>query len=102
IAWSANRHLNITVNVRGDTDNSGTLTSDDGVVSSSSTALTLTRDTDGDGLFECGGDDQCWNLSGTTNSSGDVKFKLLNAPAGSYEAEVTSLTHATFVWDPSL
>ena len=52
------------------------------------------------GNFECDGDDTCWkNFGGTTNSSGDRQFKLLNAPRGNgYQLEITSLTHSSLNW----
>jgi thermitase len=42
-----------------------------------------------------------WSFSGTTDSSGLVKFKLGKAPAGSYSAVVTSLSCSGFTWDAS-
>ena len=67
-------------------------------------SATLTHDTDGDGSFECGGDDNCWtSFGGNTGSNGNVKFALVGgAPSGDYQAEVTVLTHATFTWVKTL
>jgi thermitase len=48
--------------------------------------------------LECSNGDE-WSFSGTTDSSGLVKFKLGKAPAGSYSAVVTSLTCSGFTWD---
>ena len=50
--------------------------------------------------LECSNGD-AWSFSGTTDSSGLVKFRLGKAPAGSYWATVTSLTCSGFVWDAS-
>ena len=50
--------------------------------------------------LECSNGD-AWSLSGTTDSSGLVKFKLGKAPAGSYWATVTNLTCSGFTWDAS-
>ena len=43
-----------------------------------------------------------WNFSGTTDSAGQVTFKLIKAQPGSYTAQVTALTHANFTWVPGL
>ncbi len=42
---------------------------------------------------------EAWSFSGTTDTSGLVRFKLGKAPAGSYWATVISLTCSGFVWD---
>jgi len=42
---------------------------------------------------------EVWNLSGTTNTRGLVKFKLGKAPIGNYLTTVNSLTCSGFIWD---
>ena len=65
---------------------------------------TLTHDTNGNGVFECGGADNCWtNFGGDTDANGNRPFKLVGgAPSGLYQAKVTGLTHSPFVWVPAL
>jgi hypothetical protein len=102
ISWSAKRNLDVVVTIRRDSDASGVLTSGDASAGSASVSLTLTRDANGNGTFDACGTDQCWFFTSTTDGSGIVKFKLIGAPSGSYQAEVTSLTHTTYTWDPTL
>ena len=107
ISWnSKKRNLAFTVNIRQDSDSSGSLTDPpDSPVELARVLATLTHDTDGDGSFECGGDDNCWtNFGGDTDSNGNVTFKLVGgAPMGNYQAEVTGLTHSPNPdWAPGL
>ena len=105
IAWkSKKRNLNFTVNIRQDSDASGSLTSADNPVEAAHVNATLTHDTDGDGIFECGGDDTCWtNFGGDTGADGNIKFGLVGgAPSGLYQAKVTGLTHGSFTWNKGL
>jgi hypothetical protein len=101
ISWTSRRNLDVVVTIRRDSDASGGLTSGDEAVGSATVSLTLTLDSNGDGQYSCE-TDQCWFFSSTTDGSGIVKFKLVGAPGGSYQAEVTALTHATYTWDPTL
>ena len=96
------KDLKSTVTIRWDSDGDSAAESSDDPVSDASVKMTLTHDTDGDSVFECGTDDDCWNFSGTTDSNGQVTFTLKHAPAGSYQAEVTDVTHSTYTWDTSL
>jgi hypothetical protein len=64
--------------------------------------MTLTYDTDGDGVFECNAGDSCWNFGGTTGSNGEVTFTLKRAPFGDYQAFVTDVSHSTFAYDSGL
>ncbi len=69
--------LMTTVTIQSDSDGDGVAESGDSTVSDASVSITLTHDTDGDGAFECGTpDDNCENLGGTTDSSGQVTFTL--------------------------
>ena len=105
ISWrSKKKNLDFTVYIRRDSDASGSLTSADSPVEAAHVNATLTHDTDGDGIFECGTHDECWtNFGGDTKSNGGIKFSLVGgAPSGSYQAVVTGLTHATFTWDKGL
>ena len=78
VTWKAGRHLTIVVNIREDSDGNDVLDESlDSPVDGASVRATLTYDKDGDGNFECDGDDTCWkNFGGTTNSSGDRQLKL--------------------------
>ncbi|MCS4538211.1 MAG: S8 family serine peptidase [Thaumarchaeota archaeon] len=102
ISWESNRHLTFTVNVKRDSDASGSLTSSDSPVSKASVKARLIRDSNGDGNFDCSSGDECWEFSGETNDSGNRWFRLLNAPSGNYKAEVIGLTHASYTWDKAL
>ncbi len=104
VTWKSARHLTLVVNIREDSDSSGILETSDNPVDGASVRATLTYDSDGDGYFECGGDDSCWtNFGGTTNSSGNRQFKLLKAPRTyGYQLEVTSLTHPSLNWVSTL
>jgi len=95
IAWNSqqrgpNYHLEITITVRWDSNGDGTASDTDDPVSDATVAMTLTHE-----------DGSSWDFSGTTNSAGQVAFKLIKAQPGTYTAEVTGLTHATFTWDPA-
>jgi hypothetical protein len=102
IDWDTGKNLTLAVTVRRDSDASGGLTSGDLAVNGASVALVLTRDSNGNGTFECGGADTCWTFSGSTNNKGQVRFRLIGAPAGLYQARVTGLTHGSYTWTPSL
>ena len=92
--------LFVTVDVNQDSVGVGFAGSDDDAAANAATTLRLTHDTDGDGFG--GSDDTSWIGTATTNELGQVAFKLRLAPDGNYQAEVTGLTHATFVWDSTL
>jgi Bacterial Ig domain len=102
ISWQSGKNLTLTVNIRRDSNTSGTLTSGDAVVSGAAVTLVLTRDSNGNGAFECGGADRCWTFKGNTNSNGNFQAKLVGAPAGRYQARVTQLTRSTYTWAPAL
>lgn len=86
ISWnSKKKNLEFTVNIRQDSDASGTLTMGDSSVAAASVRATL-----------CHIDSStCWtNFGGDTDAKGNITFKLVGgAPIGLYEAEVTGLTH---------
>jgi len=94
--------LMTTVTVQRDSDASGTADSTDERVADASVSMTLTYDSDGDGIFECGTDDSCWNFGGTTDSNGQVTFTLKRASTGNYEALVTNITHTTYTYNATL
>lgn len=85
-------HLGATVTIRYDSDGDGVAESSDDPVSNASVSLTLDYE-DGTAVN---------NYSGTTDDAGQIEFKWKQAPSGSYEAEVTELTHTSYTWDPSL
>jgi subtilisin family serine protease len=96
------RDLLTTVTIQSDSDGDGFATSSDATVSDASVLMTLTYDTDGDGVFECNAGDSCWNFGGTTGSNGEVTFTLKRAPFGDYQAFVTDVGHSTFAYDSGL
>ena len=95
-------HLSVTVDVNQDSNDNGIAETNDDPAQNTTVILVLTHDTDGDGIFEPGGDDNSWTSTAATSDNGNVTFKRNNAPAGNYQATVTGLTHATFVWNPAL
>ncbi len=103
INWSSGFFsLDITINARSDSDASGTLASNDPVVAGATVSFELIHDRSGDGGYDCGAGDQCWTFSGNTDSNGNFRGRLLNAPRGNYQARVTSLRASGKEWDPSL
>ena len=90
ISWRYKKNLDITVNIRWDSNGSGAGNDGDDPVSGANVKMTLTHGSDS------------WNFSGNTNSGGNVKFKLIGAPTGTYEATVTEVTHSDFTWDSNL
>lgn len=65
---------------------------------------TLIYDSTGEGIFDCDAGDFCWtNFGGSTNTSGNRQFKLLNAPRGNgYQVQITDLTHSSLMWNSDL
>jgi hypothetical protein len=102
IGWESGKNLVLTVTIRRDSNASGGLTGADPPVNGAGVALVLTRDSNGNGAFECGAGDTCWAFNGSTNTKGQLKVRLIGAPAGRYQARVTALTHVTYTWTPSL
>jgi len=102
INWSGGKNLTLTVNIRRDSDWSGTLSAGDQLVSAANVTLILQHD-NGDGNFSsCNQPDTCWTFIGNTNSNGDFRAKLIGAPSGAYKAWVSALTHNSYTWDPAL
>ena len=64
--------------------------------------LVVTHDTDNDGAFEPGSDDDSWTLQERTSRRGQANFTLKNFPNGRYQAQVTGLIHDVLIWEPSL
>ena len=105
ISWnSKKRNLQFTVNIRQDSNESNSLTDADSPVAAAHVNATLTHDSSGNGVSDDCSVDTCWaNVGGDTGSNGSVKFSLVGgAPMGLYQAEVTSLSHATQVWNTAL
>jgi hypothetical protein len=86
------RNLSVTVNIRTDSNSSGGLDSTDTPVSGATVTFDLKQTATG----------TVWTFVGQTNSSGDFKGTLVQAPSGSYQATVTNVTHGSYSWDPSL
>jgi hypothetical protein len=102
ITWQSGRNLTVTVTVRRDSNASGTLTTADAPVSGAGVTLVLTRDSNGNRVFECNAGDTCWTYTGLTNKTGQFKAKLVGAPAGFYQIRVTGLTSGAYTWAPAL
>ena len=102
IDWSAKKNLDVTVHIRRDSNESGQLDSGDEPVSGANVTFVLTYDTNLDGLYTCSAPDLCWTLQGPTDNSGKLRAKLVQAPGGTYQAEITVLTHDLDSWDPAL
>jgi hypothetical protein len=103
ISWKkTGPHLKAIVNVRVDSDNDGIAESTDELVSGAMVYFTLTHDTDSDGVFEPGTDDNSKSYTGTTDSMGNVEFKWRKAPKGDYQGFVTNITHNTYTYNPDM
>lgn len=102
IDWSAKKNLDVKVNIRRDSNGVNGLDNGDEPVSEARVTLVLTYDLNNDGVFNCSGPDNCWTFSARTDNAGNFKVKLLQAPAGSYQAEITVLTHDVDLWDKTL
>ncbi|MFB6373515.1 MAG: S8 family serine peptidase, partial [Bradymonadaceae bacterium] len=98
----AKHDLRTYVTTHLDSDGDGTAESSDSALKEATVEVTLTRDTDGHGTFECGGDDTCSRHTGTTNGKGEMKFTAKDVATGRYQAEVTALTSTTGSWDPAV
>ena len=92
--WSAKNNLDLTVNIRRDSDADEQLTFDDEPVSEASVTLFLAHD---DGIFQ-----NSWTFQGLTDASGNFRAKVPRAPAGSYRAEIRALDHSIHLRDPNL
>jgi thermitase len=84
--WSAKNNLDLTVNIRRDSNGGGTLDPNDEPVSGATIELSLTL-----GEYELFQDS--WLFQGLTDASGNFRVKVPKAPAGSYRAQVTALKH---------
>ncbi len=92
--WSAKNNLDLTVNIRRNSDADQLLTVDDEPVSEASVSLSLTHD---DGISQ-----NSWTFQGLTDASGNFRAKVPRAPDGSYQAEITGLSHDIHEWNPDL
>ncbi len=104
IDWSSKKNLDVKVNIRRDSNGVNGLDSGDEPVSDARVTFILYYDSNSDGSFNCSAPepDSCWTLNGRTDNAGNFKVKLLQAPAGSYQAEITALTHDIHLWDKNL
>lgn len=99
--WWGSRSL-ITVTVRRDSDADRTPEESDQAVAGAALSVRVTHDSDGDGVFEPGGDDQYWDFTRTTSGEQWTVFALEGPPAGAYRVDVTGLTHDYYVYEPTL
>ena len=90
--WSARNNLDVTINIRRDS-NDGDPGLDDGdePVSEARVTFVLTHVSN-----------NSWTLEGRTDKSGNFRVKLLQAPAGTYQGEVITLSHDIHSWDRTL
>ncbi len=102
IDWSAKKNLDARVNIRRDSNGNNGLDNGDEPVSDARVTLVLTHDSNDDGMFNCSGLDNCWTFAARTDNSGNFRVKLLQAPAGNYQAEITALTHDIDFWEKTL
>jgi len=92
--WSAKNNLDLTVNIRRDSNGDQLLTAVDEPVSEASALLILTHN---DGISQ-----NSWTFQGLTDASGNFRAKVPRAPAGTYQAEITGLSHDIHEWNPDL
>jgi len=92
--WSAKNNLDLTVNIRRDSNGEDGLDGDDEPVSEARVTLLLTH--------EGGIDQNSWTFEGLTDSAGNFRAKVPRAPAGFYRAEIGALDHDIHVRDPNL
>jgi hypothetical protein len=100
--WSAKKNLDVTVKIRRDSNGLVGLDNGDEPVSKARVALVLSYKSDSVGVFNCSLPNSCWTFQGRTDNSGNFRAKLLGAPAGYYQAEITALTHDIDFWEKTL
>ena len=85
--------LYIYITIKHDSNASGTADAEDAVVSGAMVDITLKN-------LDTG---QTWTGTGaSTNSNGVAGYYLSRPPKGTYQATVTSVTHATYTWNSAL
>jgi hypothetical protein len=90
--WRISR-LYIDITIKHDSNANGIAEATDGAVANATVVIIVTNQTTG----------QKWTSpAATTGSNGVVTYYLNNPPKGSYVAEVTKLTHATYIWNKAL
>jgi thermitase len=90
--WRISR-LYIDITIKHDSNANGIAEATDGAVANATVVIIVTNQTTG----------QKWTSpAATTGSNGVVTYYLNNPPKGSYVAEVTKLTHATYTWNKAL
>lgn len=87
-----NTFLYVTVTINRDSNANGVAEELDAEVSLATVSLRLDNQTTG----------QSWTGQGDTDDSGQITFQVNKAPSGTYVAEVTGLTHATYTWNSAL
>ncbi len=95
--WSAKKNLDVTVNIRCDSNKDALLEVGDETVPEARVTLLLTHDSENDGIVE-----NTWTLEGITDSSGNFRVKVPRAPSGFYRAEIRALTHDIHSWVQTL
>ncbi|MBI1886390.1 MAG: S8 family serine peptidase [Chloroflexi bacterium] len=92
VARNGNHKERITVVVQRDSDANGLTDSTDAVVAGAGVSLQVRN----------GGGTLIASYNGTTDTNGIFRSGWITPGAGTYIAEVTSLTHATYSWNKSL
>ena len=82
-----------TVTVRHDSDENGVAQLSDAVVQGATVQFRFTLDSDRDGVFEPGGDDQQMVLDRETGADGTARVSFRQALVGNYRVEITRLGH---------
>ena len=100
IDWTAKKNLDITVNIRRDSN--GDVKLDGGDEPVSEARVTLTYDLNNDGEFDALESGNIGIFEGDTDASGNFKVKLIKVPAGLYQAEIEALTRIPHFWDKKL
>jgi hypothetical protein len=90
-AAGKNTFLYVTVTISRDSDADGNAEGSDSEVEGATVSLSLNND-----------DSKSWTYTGSTDGAGQTTFTLKKAPAGTYVAQVTDLTHSTYTWNPDL
>jgi hypothetical protein len=86
-----NTFLYYTVTVRWDSDGDGVAEATDALVNGATVYSTMSKN----------GTTSAWDHSGITDSNGQVEFGEKVGP-GDYKAEVTDITHSTYIYTPVL
>jgi len=97
MTWSAKNNLDLTVNIRCNSNGNTELDGNDAPVSEATVTLELTQALSPGGTVQ-----NIWTFDGRTDSSGNFRAKVPKAPDGHYQATITGLSHDIHEHDPNL